>query len=124
MNEKGVPAGPTRVWLEKEQIPGLAMSRSIGDRVAHSVGVISDPEIATCVLSNEDKFMVLATDGIWEFLSSSEVIKIVGSAIDRGGKEESCYFLVKEAAKRWKTHDANIDDITLVIVFFNSCRTE
>lgn len=37
--------GPARVWLKNQDIPGLAMSRSIGDSVAGSVGVIADPEI-------------------------------------------------------------------------------
>lgn len=35
--------GPHRVWLKDEEIPGLAMSRSFGDRVAASVGVIAEP---------------------------------------------------------------------------------
>lgn len=39
----GDPIGPQRVWLKTENIPGLAMSRSVGDKVAHSVGVSSDP---------------------------------------------------------------------------------
>ncbi len=39
----GDPIGPQRVWLKNENIPGLAMSRSVGDRVAHSVGVSSEP---------------------------------------------------------------------------------
>jgi hypothetical protein len=33
--------GPHRVWLKNENMPGLAMSRSFGDGVAHSVGVLS-----------------------------------------------------------------------------------
>jgi len=33
--------GPSRVWLLHQDIPGLAMSRSIGDVMAASVGVIS-----------------------------------------------------------------------------------
>ena len=32
--------GPERVWLQDHDIPGLAMSRSLGDTVAHSVGRI------------------------------------------------------------------------------------
>lgn len=28
------PYGPYRVWLKKDDLPGLAMSRSIGDEVA------------------------------------------------------------------------------------------
>ena len=35
--------GPHRVWLKHENYPGLAMSRSIGDACAHSVGVSALP---------------------------------------------------------------------------------
>ena len=40
---KGNPVGPKRVWLADAPYHGLAMSRSIGDGVARSVGVISEP---------------------------------------------------------------------------------
>jgi serine/threonine protein phosphatase PrpC len=39
----GDPIGPARVWLKHENVPGLAMSRSIGDLVAASVGVSPEP---------------------------------------------------------------------------------
>jgi hypothetical protein len=39
----GVEVGPARVWLPDVQAPGLAMSRSMGDYVAQSVGVTPDP---------------------------------------------------------------------------------
>ena len=39
----GENVGPARVWLKHEQYPGLAMSRSIGDACAHSVGVSALP---------------------------------------------------------------------------------
>ena len=41
----GENVGPARVWLKTEQYPGLAMSRSIGDACAHSVGVTHIPEM-------------------------------------------------------------------------------
>lgn len=65
--------GPARVWLKEQQIPGLAMSRSFGDEVAASVGVIAEPEITEWSFKPEDKFMILASDGVWEFISSDEV---------------------------------------------------
>jgi serine/threonine protein phosphatase PrpC len=43
--EDGEFVGPNRVWLKEDDIPGLAMSRSFGDRVAASVGVIAEPGI-------------------------------------------------------------------------------
>ena len=36
--------GPARVWLKNVDIPGIAMSRSLGDKVAHRAGCISTPD--------------------------------------------------------------------------------
>ncbi len=53
------------------------MSRSLGDQVAHSVGVSSVPEVTEFILDSDDRFLVIATDGVWEFLSNQEVVDIV-----------------------------------------------
>ena len=42
----GDPIGPYRVWLKHENVPGLAMARSMGDTVAAQVGVIHEPGIS------------------------------------------------------------------------------
>ena len=41
------------------------------------VGVSSDPEIIRYDLSPEDKFIVIASDGVFEFLTNEEVGSIV-----------------------------------------------
>ena len=46
------------------------MSRSIGDYVAQSVGVIPEPEIIFKDLDEYDRFMVIASDGLWEFIDN------------------------------------------------------
>ena len=53
------------------------MSRSLGDRVAHSVGVNCIPEVKEFHIQPNDKFIVIATDGLWEFMSNEEVSAIV-----------------------------------------------
>ena len=53
------------------------MSRSLGDQVAHSVGVSSVPEVTEFILDSDDRFLVIATDGVWEFLSNQDVVDIV-----------------------------------------------
>ena len=45
LEKDGNKKGPYRVWVQDEMYPGLAMSRSIGDFIASSVGVIPNPEI-------------------------------------------------------------------------------
>jgi hypothetical protein len=38
------------VWIQDEDIPGLAMTRSFGDQVASTVGVIAEPGIYYLIL--------------------------------------------------------------------------
>lgn len=65
----GNNVGPMRVWLKHEDIPGLAMSRSIGDYLAESVGVIAVPDIKIYKRDLElDKMLILCSDGVSEFL--------------------------------------------------------
>ncbi len=56
------------MWLKTEDIPGLAMTRSFGDGMAARVGVSAIPELGEIELTPFDKFIVLASDGVWEFL--------------------------------------------------------
>ena len=39
----GEHVGPLRVWLKNEDIPGLAMTRSMGDATGCMAGVIAEP---------------------------------------------------------------------------------
>lgn len=59
------------------------MSRSFGDLAAESVGVFAIPEISQVDLSADDKFIVLASDGVWEFLESQNVVDIVKDFYER-----------------------------------------
>jgi serine/threonine protein phosphatase PrpC len=118
-DEHGNPFGPARVWLKTQNIPGLAMSRSFGDRVASTVGVISEPEILEFDLTAEDKFVVLASDGVFEFLSNEDVLKIVvpfWRVNDSAGASE---VLAKEAKYKWMKEEEVIDDITCIVIFLN-----
>ena len=48
----GNDVGPYRVWMNKGPMLGLAMSRSLGDRLAHTVGVIAEPEVGDCMMNH------------------------------------------------------------------------
>lgn len=62
----GHKIGPFRVWKPGTTLPGLAMSRSIGDSLAKSVGVIGTPIVQKFSLDFErDLFAVIASDGVW-----------------------------------------------------------
>lgn len=108
--------GPPRVWLGHMDIPGLAMARSLGDTVAHTAGVISDPEMHQVELTDADKIMVLASDGLWEFCSNQEVIDMI---VGTGAKEpkKAVDLLVAEASARWMKEEQVVDDTTIIVAY-------
>ena len=110
--------GPVRIYVKRSKLPGLAMSRSFGDQIASSVGVICEPEIKEYVLKEEDKCIVLASDGLWEYVSNEKVCEIVSRYYsESGGKEKLTERLYKEAKKSWEEYDVHIDDITIIVIF-------
>jgi len=109
--------GPNRVWLANEDVPGLAMSRAVGDLVASSVGVTWRPEISEYPLSTYDKFIFVASDGVWEHLSNDDVAKVIWEYFRKNDIEGACDDLMKLCLKLWKKEKDDIDDITFVLVF-------
>ncbi|GKY93981.1 hypothetical protein MPSEU_000365000 [Mayamaea pseudoterrestris] len=105
--------GPPRVWLGHMDIPGLAMSRSLGDVVAHSAGVISEPEFTEFELNADtDRFLVVATDGLWEFVDNQECAEMVEG---QPSPTDAVDVLVTEAATRWMHEEQVIDDTTIIV---------
>ena len=116
-DEKGEPIGPERVWLKGEDLPGLAMSRSFGDDVAHMIGVTSKPEIMEYKVCEEDKFILAGSDGIFEFISSDEAVNMVKDFYLKDDIEGALNHLYKISSQRWIMEEEVIDDITLIIMF-------
>jgi serine/threonine protein phosphatase PrpC len=113
------PVGPARVYLRFENYPGLAMSRSMGDTIAHSVGVSSEPEIYKHDIIYEDKFIIIASDGIWEFISSEEAVRTVVPFWHQNNPNAACEALQKKAVSNWTSEETIIDDITCIVIFLN-----
>mmetsp|Transcript_958 Transcript_958/g.592 ORF Transcript_958/g.592 Transcript_958/m.592 type:complete len:128 (-) Transcript_958:251-634(-) len=75
--------GPLRVWKKDEDNPGLAVTRTLGDLMGHKIGISSEPDVEYWKIMNEDFFLVLASDGIWDVMNSAEVVGyIIKEAID------------------------------------------
>ena len=115
----GNSLGPLRVWLKNEDIPGLAMTRSFGDGMAAKVGVNAIPELGEIELTSNDKYIVLASDGVWEFLKNIDVAKIIFPFYQKKNAEGAAECLVREAFKKWKKEEDSIDDITCIVIFLD-----
>ena len=115
MNE----GGPFRVYLNGRNFPGLAMSRSIGDLYAKQIGVIPNPQIIEYNIDYSSKYMLICSDGIWEFIDNEEAMKIGNQFYIKNDPAKLCRQLYKKSLDLWRKEDVVIDDITAIVVFFN-----
>lgn len=104
--------GPARVWLGHMDIPGLAMSRSLGDEVAHSAGVSSEAEVHHRKLTPDDKFLIMGSDGLWEFCGNEEVVE---AARKFEYPMEAVRELIAESYSRWMAEEQVVDDTTVIV---------
>ena len=108
--------GPARVWKGGFGIgPGLAMSRSLGDHAVAEVGVTAEPVMLTEAITPEDEVLILASDGVWEFISSQEAVAICQTK--HPNATAATKELIRQATARWKAAEGNYrDDISAIVV--------
>ena len=76
-DEESQGGDPPRLWVQNGMYPGTAFTRSVGDSTAEKIGVISVPEVSMVRLTPNHLFFVVASDGVFEFLSSQSVVDMV-----------------------------------------------
>ena len=122
IDDDGKYVGPDRVWNEEEELPGLAMSRSFGDEIAKKIGVYSEPEVKIFPYNEEDKFIVIASDGLWEYVSNKEVTDIVGKYHEKNDCDGAVSKLYEISKERWIKYDDYIDDISIIVAFLDNVK--
>jgi hypothetical protein len=114
--EVDIHGDPPRVWIEGKDYPGTAFTRSIGDNLAEDVGVTAVPEMLTFELTANDHILVIASDGIFEFLTNQEVIDV---CVDCATPLQACEKLCKLAYDQWLVYENRTDDITVIVCFLD-----
>ncbi|GAX81252.1 hypothetical protein CEUSTIGMA_g8684.t1 [Chlamydomonas eustigma] len=118
-NEEDNDGDPPRLWAPNATYPGTAFTRSIGDSVAERIGVFAEPEVLSKQLNSTHPFMIIASDGVWEFLSSQSVVDMVSKFDD---PQEACFSVVAESYRLWLQHETRTDDITMIVVQFQGMK--
>ncbi|XP_029471105.1 integrin-linked kinase-associated serine/threonine phosphatase 2C isoform X2 [Rhinatrema bivittatum] len=102
----------------------LEVSRSFGDGQYKRCGVICTPDIKRCQLTHNDRFILLACDGLFKAFAPEEAVVFILSCVEdekmqaREGKlsadaryEGACNRLANEAVRR-----GSADNITVLVV--------
>ncbi|XP_055621467.1 probable protein phosphatase CG10417 [Toxorhynchites rutilus septentrionalis] len=124
-----------RVTLDGRVNGGLNLSRAIGDhgykmnkKLPPEDQMISAmPDIKRIAIEPEDEFMVLACDGIWNFMTSDDVVEFVQERISDPTKKlsEICEEMFDYClAPHTKGDGTGCDNMTAIIVQFKPSYTD
>ncbi|KAK8654413.1 hypothetical protein V6N13_128381 [Hibiscus sabdariffa] len=99
----------------------LSVSRALGDwdmkfPKGSSSPLIAEPEFRQVVLTEDDEFLIIGCDGIWDVMSSQHAVSIVRRGLRRHDDPEQCARdLVMEALRR-----NTFDNLTVIVVCFSA----
>ncbi|KAJ0254962.1 protein phosphatase 2C 49 [Hirschfeldia incana] len=95
----------------------LSVTRALGDwdmKRGSKSPLISEPEIKQITLTEDDEFLVMGCDGIWDVLTSQEAVSIVKRGFNRHDDPARCARELVMEALRLNT----FDNLTAVVVSF------
>lgn len=109
-------AGGVVIWAGTWRVGGiLAVSRAFGDRSLKQY-VVAEPELQEETISEGVKFLILASDGLWDVVSNQDAVTLVEAIPDA---EEAAKSLVNEAI-----YKGTADNVTCVVIRFHNGATE
>ncbi|KAF2074921.1 hypothetical protein CYY_003754 [Polysphondylium violaceum] len=105
-----------QVGEHQTRINGVAVSRSFGNHFIkeQDLGMIAIPHISTPILLNDqDKFVVIASDGLWDIFNGQEAIDKALEKFDQGSVEMASYLL--ESAVQSSSCKDNVTVIVVIL---------
>jgi serine/threonine protein phosphatase PrpC len=111
----------SRVFIPRTGVPGLAMSRSLGDGCLKRYGVVAEPEVNDVSRfwhECKEPIIVMGSDGLWDTIDLEEAMNALASrrasSLDvRQGAENLC----RRAQRLWiEEEDDYCDDATVLIM--------
>ncbi|KAL8527150.1 hypothetical protein ACS0TY_005139 [Phlomoides rotata] len=102
----------------------LSVTRALGDwdmklPRGSSSPLIAEPEFRRITLTEDDEFLIIGCDGIWDVMSSQQAVSLVRRGLRRHDDPEQCAKELVMEALRLNT----FDNLTVIIVCFTSVET-
>jgi serine/threonine protein phosphatase PrpC len=99
--------------ITKNRVQGqLVLTRSLGDLYVKKYGVTNLPDISVNKIDNNVKYVVIASDGIWDVVDENTVLNM--SKLKKNA-EEFCKDLVKKAIEK-----ESKDNISCIVISFEN----
>mmetsp|Transcript_25347 Transcript_25347/g.73355 ORF Transcript_25347/g.73355 Transcript_25347/m.73355 type:complete len:467 (+) Transcript_25347:170-1570(+) len=116
-DERIYTVDPPRIFVADGSYPGYQFTRAFGDLAGQRMGaLIAEPEISTIRFLSTTGLIVLATDGVFEYLTDQDVIDVASLF---KFPLDACEAVTEIAYKNWRDKDVRTDDITITCIHCN-----
>ena len=116
---KDVEYGPLRAFICGTNLPGLPYSRSFGDKLGKNIGIIAEPLIKEYNLNKDIKYIIMASNGIWEGMKIHEINELANKYYALNDPDSFCKETVKISSSLSNNSLLYNGDITIIVIFFS-----
>lgn len=110
--------GVQRVFLRGRMYPGIKTSRSIGDLIPHQIGVTSEPDVLSSMLSSNDKILAVGTSSLFDQLGTKTVMEKLQDIVDLKDQRRNITTHLMTHLRESENHsNTPLEDVTFLVHF-------
>lgn len=111
--------GQVLYWNGHRVMGVLAMSRAIGDHGLRPY-IIPEPEVSVLCRTEDDDFMLLASDGLWDVMTNQDAVDLTNRCIrrakEKGATRNAAVRIAASVLTKAAIDRGSKDNVTVVIV--------
>ncbi|CAK56398.1 unnamed protein product (macronuclear) [Paramecium tetraurelia] len=115
------PQGEEYIFVRGRLYPQLHVSRSIGDLIAHDIGVLSEPNFREYDITNQDVFLVLTTSPTFAYQVDDDVKNHL-SGFSLSDIQSACESLYKQCKSSWISSEGVFEDMTIILQWLGQLK--
>lgn len=116
--EEAAKRNPKEIFILGQRVQGLMLTRSIGDKTL-TKEILSDPVVREFHRKDEDDFVVAASDGLWDIMSTQSVFSFVRNIASQD-PQDIAEQLTHHARTAERDRNVRRDDVTCVVIGFKN----
>ncbi|CAD8057331.1 unnamed protein product [Paramecium sonneborni] len=115
------PQGDEYVFVRGRLYPQLHVTRSLGDVIAHVIGVSSQPYFLEYDITYQDTFLILSTSPVFSYQDENDIINHL-NGFSLHDIKSACESLYKQCKSSWIVSNGIFEDMTIILLWLGQLK--
>ncbi|CAD8055659.1 unnamed protein product [Paramecium sonneborni] len=113
--------GEEYVFVRGRLYPQLHVTRSLGDVIAHVIGVSSQPYFLEYDITYQDTFLILSTSAVFSYQDQNDIMNHL-SGFSLHDIKSACESLYKQCKSSWIVTEGMFEDMTIILLWLGQLK--